>query len=521
MGGDFRIEALLHPGAYPHEVGRIELVATHVSWVVLTGPYAYKVKKPVRFDFLDASTLERRAALCAEELRLNHRFAPDIYLDVVPVVRAGEGFKVGGGGPPVEYALRMRQFDPACCLPELLQREAVTAEDARQVARMLADIHARSGIAPAGSDFGRYEDVRRRVLGNIREVARDGEASLQPALARIADLAAARLQRLAPLVEARRRAGHVRECHGDLHAANLVKWRGRWTAFDCLEFDPALRWIDTLGDLAFLFMDLLAHGREDLAFEFLSAYEEEAGDYTGLALLPLHVADRALIRAKVGLLRAAGAGPEGRPALLAAAGGRIALARRWLEGVPGALVIMHGLAGSGKSTVAAQLVGRIGAVRIRSDAERRRLAGRPALSRRRQGIAEGEYSRDWTQRTYARLLRSAQAALKGGCNVIVDATFLDASHREAFRRLARSMEARFLIASCTADPQVLRARIRARASSGTDPSEATVAVLEHQLRTQHPLADTELQRTVLFDTADRDSTSRALDSVRALCAGRA
>lgn len=519
MSGSFDIQELLRPEAYGHPVTGLVLLQTHVSWVVLTGPYAYKIKKPVHFDFLDASTLERRAALCAEELRLNRRFAPAIYQEVVPVVREADGVRVGGSGPPVEFALRMCQFEPDLGLREMLDRNAVTGGDMQQIGRMLAELHRAAPVAAPTSRFGRHVEVRGRILRNIRQLRCDAEESLRPHLDRIAGLATRTLELHAPQIEARRLAGHVRECHGDLHAGNVVQWQGQWMAFDCLEFDPALRWIDTISDTAFLFMDVLAGGRADLACEFLSTYVEESGDHAGLPLLPLHVADRALIRARVELLGAVSRGPAGRAAAVSSAAGRVYLASQWLQQPTGVLILMHGLAASGKSWLAAQLVCTAGALRIRSDVERKRLSGRLRLPNRPTGIDVDDYSPQHTQRTYTHLLHAAEAALQGGCNVIVDAGFLHAWQRDRFRAMASQAGARLLVVSCQAPPTVLRERLRLRASEGLDPSEATTEVLDHQLRTQEPLSADEQRTTILVDTADPLACARAVAAV-GLLSGR-
>ena len=312
----FNIEDLLLGAAFPHPVTRLQLKQTHISWVLLTGPFAYKIKKPVRYDFIDASTLERRKFLCEEELRLNRRFAPDLYVEVVAIV-AGKGrLSVGGRGNPLEFAVKMRQFDPSQELAELLARDGVTAQDMRSLADTVADSHIRAAVAPANGPYGTFPKVQAPILGNFELLRRHlgGEAE-RTLLEQLAVWTCDSLARLKPLIQTRLQSGDVRECHGDLHARNIVRWQQLWLPFDCLEFDPELRWIDVMADTAFLFMDLVSRRREDLACEFLSRYLEETGDYAGLRLLPLYASYRALVRAKVDALGAESASPAERAAL--------------------------------------------------------------------------------------------------------------------------------------------------------------------------------------------------------------
>jgi hypothetical protein len=511
----FRVDELLASTAYPHAVAHLGLRQTHISWIVLTGPYAYKIKKPVQFPFLDASTLERRRWLCEEELRLNRRFAPDLYIDVIPIAREGSRLVVGGPGEPVEYAVRMHQFDPSQELAALLDEHAVTPGDMNSIARQVATSHLRATVAPADSLFGSFEKVRAPMLDNftlLRSQLQDPEELRQ--LERLAGWCADSLARLEPEIGARLRSGMVRECHGDLHARNIVRWRQQWLPFDCLEFAPDLRWIDVISDVAFLYMDLVSRHRADLACEFLSRYLEGTGDYAGLRLLPLHAAYFALVRAKVDALDAANATAAQLEALKARLAQRLAAAMRFMAERPAALVLMHGVSGSGKSWLSERLVPAIGALRIRSDLERKRLPGMAPAHERTAGVGEGDYAAASVHRTYQRLSECAEAALDGGCNVIIDATFLERAHRDLFRALARRRRCGFLIASCSADAMTLGERIDRRAGSGLDPSEATRAVLDHQLHSQQSLSADEMPEDVAVDTSRLTSADAAVAALR-------
>jgi hypothetical protein len=511
----FRIEDLLADAAYPHPITHLKLLQTHISWVVLTGSYAYKIKKPVRYTFIDASTLQRRHFLCEEELRLNRRFAPDLYLDVVPIVRDGGQLRVGGKGDPVEFALRMHEFDPSQELAAQLAQNTVTAQDMNAFAVAIADSHLRAAVAAPQGPFGSFQKVRAAMFENfalLRTHLR-GTRELE-LLDRLAVWTEDSLTRLEPLIQSRRQSGRVRECHGDLHARNIVHWRQQWLPFDCLEFDPELRCIDVISDVAFLFMDLMSRQRADLAHEFLSRYLEVTGDYEGLRSLPLYAAYLALVRAKVDALGADTAGPDERQTLEARLVERLATAVHFMDAEAPALVIMHGVTGSGKSWLSERMISAIPAVRIRSDLERKRLAGVAPTGRRVFDVGKGDYTEASKQRTYDRLLECAGSALEGGRSVIIDATFLDPVHRDLFRALALQQRCRFLIVSCVSDAATLQTRLEMRSRDGLDPSEATQAVLDEQLRSLQPLTADEMLQAVNVDTSRPGSADAGLGEIR-------
>jgi aminoglycoside phosphotransferase family enzyme/predicted kinase len=489
------IEALLRPGAYDHPVDTIQLVETHISWVLLTGPYAYKIKKPVRFSFLDFSTLERRKKFCDEELRLNRRLAPSLYLAVVPI-GGTEQSPILGRAPAIEYAVKMRQFPHAARLDQMLARDAVNAADFREFARRVAEFHAGLEPPPPDTRLGSPAIVIRNALNNLRDLedaVNDAELDI---LVGLGEWTESQCVRLEEAFKRRKKAGAIRECHGDLHLQNLVAIDGQIVAFDALEFEPELRWMDVMSETAFLTMDLTAHGRADLAHEFLNSYLECSGDYVGLEVLPFYLVYRALVRAKVDTLRArqASAGAADQIPYVRQAARLIARDRSPL------LLITHGLSGSGKSTVAELLVGSMPAVRIRSDLERKRLHGFAAHADTESRVAEGIYSANASQQTYATLAHYAQLGLEAGLNIVVDAAFLSRSERRAFADLAARCGARFLVLDCQCPEAVLRARIAQRRAVRTDPSEATADVLDYQLTHAEPL-DAEQRDAVSLDTA--------------------
>jgi aminoglycoside phosphotransferase family enzyme/predicted kinase len=508
------LAGLLANPASLHATSEISVVETHISWVLLTGEYAYKIKKPVHFSFLDFSTLELRRAACENELDLNRRLASGLYIEVVPIVGTVDHPDVGTGGPIIEWAVKMRQFPKDDQLDLRLAAGRLDAQELEAFGATLARFHNSLPGAAADQPYGEPDQVVAMVRANF--------ADLQPLFADDAERASvvalhawteAHAYRFGPLMARRKRDGRVREGHGDLHLANLVRWHDRITAFDCIEFDPALRWSDVICDTAFLVMDLLRHGRQDLAYRFLNAWLEETGDYDSLPLLHYYVVYRALVRAKIAMILRANSQAEGCDAENTEVQAHLRLAQRLVAGQRPALILMHGLSGSGKSWLSAGLMIGLPAIRVRSDVERKRLCGLSASEHSGSGLAEGLYTASASERTYERLLSLARAALDGGETVIVDAAFLSRSQRRPFIELARSLGLQWIILDCQAPLAKLRRRIEARLRSG-DASEADGSVLEWQLAHQQPLDAAERRRALQVDTTRAEAPKLALEALR-------
>ena len=509
----FEIQELLRPAAFPHPVTHPELRETHVSWIILTGPVAYKIKKAQKLDFLDASTLERRRHLCEEEIRLNKRLTPELYLDVIAITKDASGVHVGGSGSIVEYAVRMRQFDTEQELPALVARGEITVDEVTMLAERLAEFHSRAAVAPQADSFDYVAQLRHSVLGNMATLLSHLDSSEQfPELGMLIDWTHDSLHTFADRFRKRQQDGFVRECHGDLHAHNIVRWHGRLTPFDCLEFDPKLRWIDVMNDVAFLVMDFAALGRKDLAYAFLSRYVEHTGDYDGVRLLPFYAVYRAAVRAMVDALSA-----EQHPArhveFYERLQCRVRTAVDFMQSRSPTLFIMHGPSGSGKSWLSERLVPRIQALRIRSDLERGRLAG-AALAPNHSTFRHGVYAPEMTRRVYARLASCAENCLLAGVNTIVDAAFLETEQRRMFQDLADRLGVQFVIVSCMAEEQEMANRIAARRAAKKDPSEADAAVLEQQLRHLDPLQTDEQAYVTAVDTMQPDPAGAVMGNLR-------
>src|ERR1700674_3760229 len=405
------IDELLKGAAYAHAVSDIKLHETHISWVILTGEYAYKVKKRVKLEFPDTTTLATRHFLCNEELRLNKRLAPDLYLEVMPITRDHKGIKLGGTGTIIDYAVKMKQFGPSQELPALLGRADVTAQEITRLAERLAEFHRRAALPPDDAGFDYVAKLRNSVLGNVAALLAHS-SSLQelPAMGQLIDWTHDSLQDLHESFRERQSRGYIRECHGDLHAHNIVRWQGQLTPFDCLEFDPKLRWIDVMNDVAFLVMDLVGHDRKDLAYEFLSRYVEKTGDYAGIRLLPFYAVYRALVRAMVDALSGEQK-PAERLELNGRLHGRISTALEFMHPKRPSLIIMHGPSGSGKSWLSERLVPLVAAVRLRSDVERKRMAESESAPGADSAISRDLYTPARNRQTYARLLKCAESCL--------------------------------------------------------------------------------------------------------------
>jgi uncharacterized protein len=471
------------------ESGPVKLIETHISWVLLGAHHAWKLKKPVRLPFLDFTTLEARRHDCEEELRLNRRLAPALYLDVVEV-RDDGGPQLGGEGELVDVALRMHRFPDGALWSEQVAAGTLSERHVDVMARRLAAFHRDAAVAPSGSDFGSataHVRITRNLIGSLDALQPGGP---WPVLRRWLE---ASFQALSPAWDERRRAGRVRECHGDLHLANVVQLGDESTAFDAIEFDDELRWIDVFDDVAFLVMDLMAHGRGELAFRFLDGWLEASGDHDGVSTLRFYLVRRALVRWLVRAL-VPGASRTAPPDYLG-------LAKRLAEGADPRLAITHGLPGSGKSVISQNLLESAGAIRLRSDVERKRLFGLAAQQSSRGQVPGGIYDAETTARTYARLLDATRVGLSAGWPVVVDAAFLRHDERTQFAMLAASMSVPFAIVDCRAPLSLLQDRVARRQAHGGDASEADLSVLERLQAVDEPLTQAESSHAFVADAA--------------------
>lgn len=497
-----------------HAPARFE---THISWVLVAGGYAWKIKKAVRLPYLDFSTLAARRFYCMEELRLNRRLGPGLYLAVVPLAGTADNPVPGGRGAAIEYALLMRAFDQRAVWERRIAEGMLGGAEADMLAAWLARFHLDAPRAPPAAAWGAPDTVAAAFAATLDELAQrtGGDDHGNGDLAALRQWEEGLRPTLADRLAQRKAAGMVRECHGDLHCGNILTLDGQVQVFDCIEFSEALRWIDVMDDLAFLHMDLALRGRLDLAAGLLSRYLEFTGDYDGLAVLRHYRVHRALVRAKVLLLRAAQPGAPGARETARRDGLRyLAFARGGTRAGPAAILITHGCSGSGKTYFSRLLVKELGVVQLRSDVERKRLAAVGQTGRAGLGPGTPLYGKAASQATYARLLDLARGIAGAGWPVVVDATFLAAAERARFQALAKELALPFFIFHLRARHATMIARLHGRNRAGKDASDADAAVLARQLQGGDPLGPDELTRTIVVDTEAGDDAGR----VRAACA---
>ncbi|HET6469718.1 MAG TPA: AAA family ATPase [Geminicoccaceae bacterium] len=463
----------LEDGAFAAPVERID---THAAVIFLTGDRALKMKRAVRFSFLDFTTLEARERALRAELELNRRTAPELYLGVLPVTRDEVGLTLDHPGEVVEWLLEMRRFPDDALFDRIAARGELTGERIDELARMIADFH---GAAPSRPDRGGYPAMKEVVDGNAVDLEASAGGVLPAAEVRALNEATrAELEAHRELLEARREGGRVRHCHGDLHLRNIVLWNGRATLFDCIEFDEDFACIDVLYDLAFLLMDLIDRGLIAEAHRLLGGYNDRVVDDAGLALLPLFLSIRAAVRAKVVAFAAAvQADPAERRREAAEALRYLRLALKALEPVPARLIAIGGRSGTGKSSLAMALAPGLGAtpgaVLLRSDVVRKRLFGREPHER----LEESGYAPEVSDRVFRTIAERARTLVRAGRTVIADAVYGRAEQRESLERVARQEGVSFHGFWLEAPEPLLETRVEGRSG---DASDATPAVVRMQ-----------------------------------------
>jgi hypothetical protein len=464
-------------------------IETHISYVVLTGPFAYKIKKAVDLGFANFTTLERRRFFCGRELELNRRLAPTLYLEVVPITGTLDRPQIGGDGAALEYAVKMRQFPQDALLSRVLARGELTGSHVDTLAAKVAAFHEAADRVTDLSSFGTPADVLDLALENFNQLEPLTEGTAGRTVLRRLRHSTMREHAVNTLRFAdRRRDGFVRACHGDLHLGNIALVDGEVTVFDGIEFDERLRWTDVMADVAFVVMDLHDRHRPDLAARFLNAYLEYTGDYAGVRVLRFYMAYRAMVRAKIARMRESQTDDQSaRSKLEEESLSYLTLAEACASPPHAGVIITHGPSGSGKTTLSQALLELVGAIRIRTDVERKRRHGLDPNVRTDAGLNAGLYAPGETERTYERVRDLAHEVVAGGYPAIADGTFLRHRHRKLFALLAAELRVPFAILDVTPPRDVLRRRIANRRRVGTDASEADEHVLELQLAAAEPL----------------------------------
>lgn len=493
------VEALSRPTAFDHGTESIELIETHISWLILAGPFAYKIKKPLTLGFLDFNTLELRKFFCEEEIRLNKPSAPDIYMDVVAITD-GPHPRFGGDGEPVEYAVRMHRFAEHLRLDRQLDSARLTAADMQELGQAIASHHATCRTLGPDERDHQLRMTREFIWENFQWLDGLIEDEL---LKLLRDWTQAAFDRNDELLGQRFDTGFVRECHGDLHLANLVRMPGGIRAFDCIEFNADLRNSDVVCDVAFLVMDLVARERHDLAARFLNRYLERTGDYAGMALLDLYFVYRCLVRAKVAAIsRRESPDPDDRQRQFDEVMRYCTMAKRQARKPQPLLIIMHGLSGSGKTWLSDALMAAMPAIRIRSDIERKRLFGFAETATSGSQWGKGLYSQEADDAVYGSLCEAGEIILRADHSVILDAAFLASAERLRAIRIARRVGRPAVIVDVRAPETVMRERVAARTRDGKDASEADTSVIVRQRAEQEPIGNDEDVPVIVCENAN-------------------
>ncbi|MDH5445206.1 MAG: AAA family ATPase [Gammaproteobacteria bacterium] len=484
------LENLQNKELFSHPVEKFELLQTHISFVLLTGPFAYKFKKPVDLGFLDFSTLALRQHFCEEELRLNQRFSEELYLEVISITGSIHHPAINGTQDVIEYAVKMKQFPQSAQLDVVLSQKKLTPTHINMLADTIAEFHSKAEIASKTSEYGNNDSIIDPIRENFSHIRQLSQlAHFEPRLQTLESWCEEFFDKNKSRFEQRKNNGFIREGHGDMHLRNMALLDDKIILFDCLEFSPGLRWIDVINDLAFLLMDLDDRQETLLAWHCLNRYIERTGDYAGLGLLKFYKVYRALVRAKVDAIRLA------QPHLTTDEQQQtcrdfvsyLELAEAYTHRDKPTLIITRGLSGSGKTTYTEELLGSIGAIRIRSDVERKRLF-------KDQNTL---YKPEITEKVYQHLLRTTESLLNTGYSVIVDATFLDAQKIFPFHSLASNMVIPFHILEFSARPDTLHTRLQGRKA---DYSDANIQVLESQLKHWQEVPDELSSYLVQLDT---------------------
>ena len=517
------IEGLADPAAYPFSVGEVEVRQTHISAVFLAGDYVYKVKKPVDYGFLDFGTLDKRRHFCEEEVRLNRRLAPDVYLGVVPVTQCDGPLCFEGDGELVEWAVKMRRLPDEATLQNRLQQDDVDVKVMRALASRIADFHARAESGPRIAAFGRF-DV---VAGNAREnfeqsVAHVGTTVSDAVFTRVKTLTEDALTRCQPLIESRALRGIPRDTHGDLRLDHVYIFPDReppddLVVIDCIEFTERFRFADPVSDVAFLVMGLNLQGRRDLGREFLDAYSQASGDDEGRALVPFYTAYRAAVRGKVEGLKLSRAEISEADRALALTKSRgswlLALVELETPSRKPCLLLVAGLPGTGKSTLARAVAEHADYRVIRSDVVRKELADVSSEQRSAPGFGEGIYTAEWTRRTYEECLRRTEKLLFEGQRVLVDANFRDEACRRMFLDAALRWGVPAGLLVCEADCKVVQDRLANRRDDASDADWSVYVKAAESWEEPGPRTASVLQAVDTGGSVER-AMSQAIDALR-------
>lgn len=496
------VQVMSQPGFYPHNPSSVEIVQTQMSIIFLTGQYVFKIKKPVNLGYLDYTTLDKRRFFCEQEVVLNRRLCPDAYLDVIPVTLLQGKYYLEGPGEVVEYAVKMKQLPRDRTLNSLLGQDKVTLEMLGGLAQKIALFHQGAATSPIISSFGNLEMISRNVEENLTQTEKYTGVTISPGQwQRLKVYSRAFLERNTNLFSRRMRQGKIRDCHGDLHSANICFTNGI-CIFDCIEFNDRFRYGDVASELAFPAMDIDYYGRSDLSDHLVNTYVPLAGDSQLLELLDFYKCYRACVRAKVNCFKLDDPlVPEGEKKTASDTARRyFGLAQSYTLKYKGPiLIIMMGLVGTGKTVLARAVSEKTGAAVVSSDVTRKQLLDIPLRERHFDQYASGLYSQDITRQTYDQMFSEAKSLLKSGKPVILDASFRKSPERQAALAVARQEKARFLLVECRTSEEEIRKRLAKRLMEGS-VSDGRWDVYEKQLNDTDPVLELLPAEHLIVDT---------------------
>ncbi|PZO18248.1 MAG: adenylyl-sulfate kinase [Leptolyngbya foveolarum] len=494
------VQQMLLPEFYSHPVTEpVRLMQTHVSYVLLTGDYVYKLKKPVNFGFLDYSTLEKREHFCQEELRLNQRGAGSLYLSVVQINESAGVYEIDGEGDAADYAVKMRQFPQSALLSSQFEQGEFDEVKVRSLAKTIAEFHSKTRTSDHIRSYGTVEKIREAFDENYAQTEGfvGGDAVSKPQTQKQFDETKAYTDNFfatrQELLQQRLDKDRIRACHGDLHLGNICEWNDKILLFDCIEFNEPFRFVDVMYDIAYVVMDLEIAGRKDLSNAFINQYAEETGDWEGLKVLPMYVSRQSYVRAKVTsfMLGDPSVSDEDKKAASEKAAKYYRLSWSYLQdyqpGEKGSIAAMAGLSGSGKSTTARLLAEQSGAIHLRSDAVRKHLAGIPLD----QKGGDDLYTAEMSDKTYSRLIDLGVQLANEGYSVVLDAKFDRKAKREEAIAAAKAQNLPLAFVHCQAPEDVLKTRLDQRSG---DIADATADILARQ--SMEPFAETDTVKVV-------------------------
>ncbi len=488
---------------------KMELIQTHISTIILSGDLAYKLKRPVDFGFLDYSTFEKRHHYTLEEIRINDAYAPGLYLGAIPITGTIEAPAIDGEGDVLEYAVKMRRFEQADQLDNIVEGDGLSIESMDAIAKLIAQAHAAATPVDVVSDHGEPKRLLSPMLENFEHLEEMSDSHrLDLDLSSLTSWVYEEYERLSPLLRRRKSEGFIRQCHGDIHLHNMAMYENKLILFDAIEFNPYLNHIDVISDLAFLLMDLEYRGLKQHSHRLLNAYLELTGDYEAVRLLDFYKSYRAMVRAKVAALSIQQSQEaDERDRLVVEVSRYIVLAQSYTEKRESFLAITHGLSGSGKSTFALMMVEKYGTIRIRSDVERMRMFE----TKDKKGVEEGIYTPSATSITYKRLAELAKSIIKSDYPVILDATFLKRWQREMFYKLTSEAAVVYRVLDIKCDIKHIKERVERRSHTGSDISEADLDVLKMQIKSAEAFVSEEEDICFKVDCTTLQTMQQALD----------